>query len=164
MGEGTSAFLHDAERLLGQWPLTLAVRVEEADGLVNVQLRVVNSVGVQCGGPFLLRVHIGTSETSPVSGVQTVTMVKGSLADIANPGQCFGVLTADDAATVFNVAATGLRFLRAVVLGPFESHILPGSPNLNADAPPPPPPPPPGVPAGWLFDKAANSGHALLTW
>ena len=136
-GEGTAAFLHDAERLMGQPPVSVVVRVEQADGISTVQLRVVNSVGVQCGGPFLLRVYIGISEASPISGVQTVTVTKGVLADIANPNQCFGLLTDDLAEATFTVAASApdLRYVRAVVLSTFESTLLPGSPDLTSGSP-----------------------------
>jgi len=136
-GEGSASFMHDAERLLGQPPLAVVVRTEQADGIWTVRLRVVNSVGVQCGGPFLIRVYVGISETAPVSGVQTVVVTKGSMADIANPGQCFGLLTDDVAEAEFTLEATApdLRYLRAVVLGPFESNILPGSPDLTSGSP-----------------------------
>jgi hypothetical protein len=131
------AFARAASQVIGQPELRVLVNVAQAGGVSTVTLSVLNVGGAACGGPFLLRVYIGVSEASPVSGVQTVVVTKGILADVAFPNQCFGVVTADDATAVFTVAASApdLRYVRAVALGPFESNILPGSPDLTSGMP-----------------------------
>jgi hypothetical protein len=131
------SFARSASRVIGQPELRVLVGIVQADGISTVTLSVLNVGGAACGGPFLLRVYIGISETAPVSGVQTVMVTKGVLADVANTGQCFGLVTADDATAVFTVAATApdLRYVWAVALGPFESNILPGTPDLSAGSP-----------------------------
>lgn len=131
------AFARSASRVIGQPELRVLVGIVQADGISTVTLSVVNVGGAACGGPFLLRVYIGISETAPVSGVQTVSVTKGVLADVAFPNQCFGLVTADDATAVFTVQATApdLRHVWAVPIGPFESNILPGSPDLSAGSP-----------------------------
>jgi hypothetical protein len=131
------SFARAASRVIGQPELRVLTRVTQADGISTVTLSVVNIGGAACGGPFLVLVMVGISEASPVSGTQTVVVTKGILADAVFPNQSFRLVTADDAEAVFTVQASApdLRYVRAVVLGPFDSTVLPGSPDLTSGVP-----------------------------